>query len=241
MTFSLGSIDFNDDIADGDGVRWYVDVDGWDTLSNRVSDVSFPSKHGGRVTQNLYEPRQLTLKGTAAASDVEGYWAARNTLTSVTNVLTSFTDLPLLLTVPEEVDKQMAVLRTSLLMRCIDDIVMQFELTLRADDPFKYATTVSTLTTSGSAVNGGTAPTYPTFELTSTGTPTLTAGTQSWSASASIPSGTVIDMGTMTAVNGVTSHLAKVNLASDWIFLPPGTTAVASTVAGTWSWREAWL
>jgi hypothetical protein len=170
-----------------------------------------------------------------------GYWLALNKLQSVTNSLTRFTSSPLLLTQTEDVDKYLTVVRTGLQVRCADSVLLQFELNLRADDPFKYASSASSLVTSGNAVNGGTATTYPTFTLSSTGTPTLTAGALTWSATASMPSGTVIDFRKFTVMNGTTNHFSKVSPTASWFGFDPGTTAVTSSVAGTWSWRNAWM
>lgn len=241
MTLTLGTISFNDDVADTDGAYWYVDVDGWNTLPQRENTVTQPATHGGITVLNLYSPRQMTLTGVAKTVNAAGYWLALNKLQTVTNVLTRFTASPLLLTQSEDVDKYVMVVRTSLRTRCIDDVLMQFELTLRADDPFKYASTATTLVTSGNAVNSGTILTYPTFTLSASGTPTLTAGAMTWAASASLPSGTVIDFRSFSVMNGATSYIASVAQSSTWFWFEPGTTAVTSTVAGTWSWRSAWL
>jgi hypothetical protein len=241
MTFWLGSLVFNSNVADGSGVKWYGLVDGWDTMAQRVADVAYPARHGGRVTQNLYEPRQLTLQGVAAATDEDGYWAAKNTLNAATNHLTVFAGSSLYLSMLEEVTKRMAVLKTSLHTQCIDGIIMPFELTLRADDPFKYASAADTLATSGTVVLAGTAPTYPSFTTSAAGVLTLTNGSQTWSSLVSLPSGTVINMELMGVAHSGTNLLSSVDLSSDWIFLNPGSNTLTSNRAGTWTWREAWL
>lgn len=240
MTISLGSINFNNDVPDANGTLWYVEVDGWDNMVNRVAEIDIPARHGSVTTQNLFSARQLTLTGVASALDNTKYWLAYNELQTVTNSLTRFVSSPLLLTQTEDVSKYLTVLRTGLNVRCIDYRVLQFELTLRADDPFKYASTASTLTTSGNAINAGNAATYPTFTLSSTGAPTLTAGAFTWSAS-SLPSGTVIDFRRFTVTNGSTNYAGNVAASSSWLSFAPGTTAVTASVAGTWSWRSAWM
>lgn len=245
IEFSLGGIGFNDDVPDAFGAVWYGRVEGWDELSNRVEELERPTRHGGIVGSNLYAPRRMTVFGAAApavsCSDSSVYYTAKNNLLTLTNALTRFALPAVLLIGAEEVDKQMRVLRTLVLSRCIDGVAMEFEMTLVAEDPFKYATAVSTLSTSGNAVNTGTAPTFPTFTLTSSGAPTLTLGSATVTANASLPSGTVIDFGQMTVLNGSTDYFGNMNPASEFFALAPGGNTVASTVAGTWSWRSAWL
>lgn len=240
MSVWLGDIEFNSDIADSDGVRWYVDVDGWDKLDNRTSILTLPARHGERTAENLYGSRSISLMGTAASQTAVGYWAALNHLSALSNVLTVFASSPLLLSVDEEVEKQMSVLRSGFLSRCIADTVLQFELTLRADDPFKYAAIQSSLATAGVAVNAGTIITYPTFTLSAGGSPTFTNGAQSWSAGALL-SGTVIDFKAMTILNGSTNYFSAWTPGGTWFGLNPGNNTLTSTVAGTWTWRSAWL
>lgn len=239
--FALGTISFNDGVPDGNGVVWYGNVDGWDTMENRVEDVQRPSQHGSITTVNLYQHRQMTVFGTAEGVDSADYYLSKNKIANETNVLTPFASPTLVLMMEEEVNKRMQVLRTSLLTKCIETKHLQFEMTLRADDPFKYADTASTLATSGTAVNAGNVITYPTFTLGASGAPVLTCGALTWTASASLPSGTVIDMSRLTVVNGVTNYFGNVNPASSWFGFVPGNNTVGSTVAGTWSWRSAWL
>lgn len=240
MTVSLGDIEFNTDVPDADGVLWYVNVDGWDKLDQRTSAISLPAQHGERTVENLYSSRSLTLFGTAKSEDAVGYWDAQSHLTALTNVLTIFADPPLLLKQDEEVEKQMTVLKTGLLIRCIDETVMQFELTMRADDPFKYATAESSLATGGVAFNAGTIATPLTFTTSSSGAPTFTNGAQSWSAG-TLPSGTVIDFKALSVLNGSTNYFGSVVPGSTWFLLDPGSSTLSSTVAGTWTWRSRWL
>ena len=245
MTLSLGSINFNNDVPDGNGVLWYVNVDGWDTLAQRTDDIPFVARYGNRVTQNLYEARQLTLFGTAVMSDGTAYWDALNTLNSVTNKLTPFLDTPLLLTISEEVDKQMTVLRTGLHSTCIDVHILQFELNLRADDPLKYATIAKTASANAGVNNAGTARTFPTFTTVAVDLASLEVGSPgpTWFTNGPLPTGTVIDMGAMTVFNGSTSYIQLYDPSSTWLDFPPGASATNSATdsAGVWTWRDAWL
>ena len=134
----------------------------------------------------------------------------------------------------------MSVLRTGFLTRCIDTTVLQFEVTLRADDPLKYAAIQSSLNTSGVAVNAGIFATFPVFTLSAGGSPTLTNGAQSWSAGA-LPSGTVIDFKAMTILSGTTNYFSAWTPGGTWFGLDSGNNTLTSTVAGTWTWRSAWL
>lgn len=241
---TLGNIDFNTEIADADGVIWYARLDdGWDGISHRTDVIERQTAHGGLVLDNRYAARQLGLIGTAVAEDSAGYWAAYHGIATETNFLNRFTTGQMLLTQDEDITRRLTVVRTGLLRRCVDsERVLAFEISLRADDPLKYSDDDTTLTTSGSALNGGNAPTHPTFTLTSSGAPVLSDGDLTWTATASLPSGTVIDMGAKTVIDGSGNDLiASVDVASQWFALEPGTTAVSSTVAGTWTWRDAWL
>ena len=242
MTFSLGSINFNTNVADGDGALWFAEVDGWDTMSNRVTSISLPGQHGGVTVQNLYESRELTLKGGVQADDNAGYWIAHNTLNSATNVLNPFLSTPLVLTISEEVDKQMSVLRTSLRTKCIGVNLLEFELTLRADDPFKYASIPKTVAP-GTLANAGTGITYPVFTLTSGASPgtSIWVGSMTWGVTGALPSGTVIDMRNQTVLDGVTSYYANVDPASVWPYMVPGNNTVGiSGATATVTYRDAW-
>lgn len=241
--FSLGSIIFNNGTPDADGIVWHGNVDGWDTSDHRVEEYPRPSQHGGIITANLLAMKQMTLFAHAVpeSRDITDVYLARAKINSVTAVFTRFASTVLLLTHVENVDRQMAVLRTSLRTKCIDSLALEIELTLRAEDPLKYAAIESTLATSGVAANAGTATTYPTFTLTSPGTPTLTLGTRTVVALASLPAGTVIDMGRMSVLDGATDYFGAMSPASDYFGFAPGNNSVTSTVAGTWKWRSAWL
>lgn len=241
--FTLDSITFNNDVADGDGIKWFGYVDGWDTLENRVEEYAFPAFHGGIVTANLYQPRQMTVfgKGTWENPSSSLYYTAKQKLNAATNALTQFADSPIVITHVEEITRRIECLRTSLRTQCLGNIACEFELTVRADDPRKYDNTESTLTTSGTAANDGDITTYPTFTLTTAGTPVLALGSRQVIATASLPSGTVIDFYNMTVTNGTTDYFGNMDSASDFFGLAPGNNSVTSTVAGTWAWRSAWL
>lgn len=242
MTVSLGDIIFNTDDLDDDGVLWYCRVDGWDKLDQRTTALSPPAQHGQRTAENLYSARSMTMFGTAVSEDLTGYWAALNHLQATTDVLTVFTDPPLILTMEEEVDKQMAVLRTGLFSKRTDSTVLTFELTLSADDPFKYAAVLKTLNTSGVAVNAGTKRTFPVFTQTGASAAlTLTNGANTWS-SAPLPVGTVIDFNDLSVTGPLdTNYFGLVVPSSTWFPLATGNNTLSATVAGTWSWRDAWL
>jgi len=239
--FTLGTIAFNSGTPDSDGIEWVGYIDGWDQLENRVEDYTRPAQHGAVITSNLYGSRGMTVFGTAVGQDSTDYWIAKNKIAAETNALTQFASPDLILTQTEDVSKRMVVYRTGILTKCIETKHMQFELNLRADDPFKYASTPSTLATSGTAANAGNVITYPTFTLTGSGTPTLTLGSKTVTATAALPAGTVIDMGRITVLSGAVNYFGNMNPASQFFGFAPGNNSVSSTVAGTWTWRSAWL
>jgi hypothetical protein len=240
MTFSLGNIWFNDDTVDSNGAKWYASLDGWDSLPQRTGVINQPGRHGSITVENLYDARQMTIQGIAVAEDANGAWLSQQLLATETAALTVFADPPLLLTQTGPVELQMTVLRTSLLVRCIDDLAFEYELTLRADDPFKYSATTSSLVAPGTATNDGTAITYPVFYVTALSTPTITNGAQVWTANAALPMDTVIDMREMTVMNSGTNYLGNVNLASVWWGLAPGDSTISWTGSLEMVWRAAY-
>lgn len=239
--FTLGSISFNTGSPDSDGIVWYGRVEGWDEISNRTEAVGRPAQHGGITLSNFYDARQMTVFGTAVGENITDYYLAKNKIANETNMLTPFASPELVLVHAEDVSKQMVVVRTSLKTMCIDELHLQFEMTLRADNPFKYAYAASALTTSGTAVNAGNVATPPAFTLSSSGAPVLTLGARTVAAVASLPAGTVVNFYRMTVLDGGTNYFGSMDPASDFFDLAPGNNSVASTVAGTWSWRSAWL
>lgn len=240
--FTLGTITFNNGVADGDGITWYGYVDGWDTLENNVEDYARPGQHGGITTANQYAPRQMSVIGTGTYDTSSSlYYTAKQKLNANTNALTQFASSPLVITHTEDIVRRIECFRTSLRTQCKADVACEFELTVRCDDPRKYANVESSLVNSGTANNQGDIETFPTFTLSAAGAPTLTLGTRTVEATASLPSGTVIDFSDLTVLNGATDYFYNMDPASDFFGLAPGGNAVTTTVNGTWAWRSAWL
>jgi hypothetical protein len=241
-TFSLGTIDFNTGVADADGIIWFGYVEGWDALSNEIEEIFRPAQHGGVLTANLYSPKSMTVFGTAVGANTTDYYLAKNKILTETNVLTQFGTPELFLEANEEIDRRMSVLRVGYQGKCVQQLHLQFEMTIRADDPFKYTTTPATLVTSGTATNGGNTTTYPTWTSSGAGIPVLGLGGRTVRALSSLPSGTVIDFDRMTVLDGTVNYFGNMDPASDFFGLAPGNNTLTSTgVAGTWSWRDAWL
>jgi len=241
--FTLGAITFNNGVADGNGVKWYGYVDGWDTLETNLDDYRRPAQAGSVTTSNQHASRQMTVfgHGTWDTENLPLYYTAKQNLNAETNALTQFASSPIVITHTEEIVRRIECVRTSLRTRCVGKVACEFELTVKADDPRKYDNTEDTLTTSGTATNDGDIETFPTFTLTSAGAPTLSLGSRQVVATSSLPIGTVIDFGALTVLNGTTDYFGNMDPASDFFGLAPGNNSVTSTVAGTWAWRSAWL
>lgn len=240
LVIGVASITFNNNTPDGNGTLWYcTGIQGWGGPETRTEVLQLPAQHGEKTVSNLYGPRLLTLTGVVKATSEANFWTAWHYLESQTNALRT----PVVMTVTEASSvKRIEVIRSGALnIEFIGKGSFGFELNLRADDPFKYSNTLHTDADLGTINNAGTIISYPTFTLTGSGTPTITVGSLTWWATDSLPSGTVIDMKNQTVLDGVTSYYALRHPESEWVYLSPGNNTVASTVAATISWRDAWV
>lgn len=244
MIIHIGDITLNDNIADANGSKWYVtEMDGWDSPEVRAGTLSRPGQHGEVPVEGQYNARYINVKGLCKATSEAAFYESWYYMNAQTNYLGR---RRFYFSVEEDVRRQCAVSRAGKLrMQHIGVGAFNFDLMLRADDPRKYSYIEKTEAFNAGVgevlVNDGIASTYPRITLNGTGTPTITAGVLTWVASGSIPSGTVIDMLTMTVLNGSTSYFDSVDLSSDWLFLEPGNTTVQSNVPMTVAWRDAWL
>lgn len=245
--FHLGDIDFNDGVADANGALWYIEaMEGWDSPPIRSEVLELPAQHGGVTAEGMYSPREINLRGVCKGNSSAGFYASQYYLQAQTNYLNRFTSSALYFSAEEDITRRLRVLRSGQVRTTnIGSSSFRFEIGLRADDPFKYADTEDTegfvANTPEVLVNAGTVRTYPVITLNATGTPLITVGSQTWLGSASIPSGTVINMKERTVLNGSTDHFDKVDLTSEWLYLEPGNNTVEGNLAMTVAWRDAWL
>jgi hypothetical protein len=239
----IGDIQLNNAWTDAQGALYYMDrLDGWDSPPLRSNAAPLPSQHGEVQLESLYGARLITLGGLCKATSETNFFLSMYYLMAQTNALVNTVTLK----VTEEIARQCEVLRAGPVRTTYTGVgAFTFEVSLRANDPWKYASTVQSealaANVSETLANSGTVPTYPIITLTASGAPTITVGPFTWFADQSLPSGTVIDMKAQTAVNGATSYFHLVNLTSDWLALEPGNNTVASSVACEVDWRSAWV
>lgn len=255
LQVSLGSIDFNTETPDSDGNLWYIteEIEGWDSPAQRLSELTIPTRHGGKTTQNLYAARSLLLKGLCKASTLNNYYEAKYHLQAVTNALR----VPILLKVTEDVQRRMSVIRSGQVRTAQAGMrAFTFEVNLRADDPFKYSEVLHSanlVANVGQTIaNAGSVRTYPTAELNDSVSSTWavvnyelgdgTVGPGTWRTTHPHPSGTVVDMDAVTAYAGTgDSMFAFVRSDADWWWLEPGDNLVQSDHATIIRWRDAWV
>lgn len=234
----INAIQMNNEWSDSFGSKFYMNrLDGWDSPPLRQNAISLPSQHGDITVESLYGARLITLGGLCKATSENNFFGSMYYLMAQTNALVN--TVPLIVT--EDIARRCEVLRAGPVRTTYVGVgAFTFEISLRADDPFKYAETAQS-SGPGVLTNNGTVRTYPTITLTATGTPTISVNGYTWVATGSLPSGTVIDMKRQTVVNGVTSYFDQVNLVSDWLWMEPGANTLTSSVACTVDWRSAWV
>lgn len=246
MIIHVNSIDMNNGVADGNGALWYVEtMQGWDSPEVRSEAIPRPGQHGTVSVEGLYSERTIEINGVCKAPSEAAFYNSWYYLSNQTNYMgrNSF-----VFSVEEDVHRRCLVRRAGKLrMEHIGVGAFRFTVTMRADDPMKYSVTLNTLGINASTPtpvsNAGTMRTYPIITMDGTGTPTITNTTtgMSWSATASIPSGTEIDMYERTVLNGATDHFDKINLSSEWLYLESGSNTMTCNVPFTVEWRDAWL
>lgn len=242
----INSIDLNNNTADSNGSLWYVEsLDGWDSPSIRSSTLEPPSKHGVITSEGLYGPRNITVAGICKATSKNNFYVSDYYLQSQTNYTSRLTTF--VFSVEEDVHRRCQVLRAGpCRTRPRGQNTFEFQVTLRADDPFKYSVTEHSeglvASVGETLANAGTARSYPVITLTASGTPTITVGSYEWRATDSLASGVVIDMKKQTVkTSGGVTQFDKFDLTSEWLFLEPGNNTVESSVACTVTWRDAWV
>jgi hypothetical protein len=246
MKIVLNDIEMNTGVADTGGALWYVDgLDGWDSPNLRQSTLDPTTKHGTLLTEALLGARAVTLRGVCKAPDEDGFWAAYNRLLGATSGL----GVPFDLTVSENVDKRLGVVRGGPVRQAISGLgSFTFEVPLLAPDPLKYATvpTSTEIAADGQApvVNAGTFVSFPTLTASGrvevenfTTALTLTTGTQT------VPAGTEIDTLRRTIYAGTVNLYEKISPLSVWWGLQPGDNTVRNhgTATVTVTHYDAWV
>ena len=245
---SLGSIDFNNGVADANGSLWYVtEWEGWDSAGLRQSFEEPTSRHGSVVTESMLGARYVSLTGVCKAPNSAAFWTSYNRLSGVTAVLRT----PIDLTVTEDVAKTLYVIRSgNVRKRLIGNSAFGFDISLVAQDPLKYAAAGApvAIAAAGSQTltNSGTfQSTRLVVTLTSGGTVALVnnATGQTFGTGDTVAaSGTVYDFHTRTALSGTVNRYHEIAPSSQWWALAPGTNIIDNdgTAAVSITYRSAW-
>ena len=226
-----------DDTPDVDGVRWRVfSVDGWDSAAVRIDAGDRTGRHGGYGSSPLWAARTLVVSGRAHCPDMATAFRVREIVAAQLSCMS-----PESLVVHESVPKSLTVVcggqpRSSVPIDA-PPYRVTWQVTLRADDPFKRVLTPTvTPLAAGSTVtipSAGTAAADLLVKVTSAGTVTLSAGGQTL-RTGSLPVGAVIDTARATVETGAGVDLfqsAPVIPGSQFPSLPKGGGPV--TQAGT--------
>jgi hypothetical protein len=214
-----------DGTPDANGVEWKdIDLDGWDSAPVRSNDERLTGRHGGYGPSRLYEPRPLTLSGTAECVDMAAAFAVRRRLVTMPGASDPGT-----LIVHEDVSLSIdAVLdgnvRASWPIDRPKPYVI-FQIPLVAHDPFKRGASHTTAVSSSATVtapNAGTAPADMRVTLTTGGTVILSAGGLTLTTGA-LPAGAVIDTGATSVQDSTGADLfTLVTLPPLWPAIPAG-------------------
>lgn len=143
-TATLGGITYNNDVADGNGNKFYfTDIDGWDNPNVRLGQENVTGKHGAFIGEYLYGGRPLTIKGVCTGQ----HWLGRRTLAAATSILGGTRTLTLTEDSPTPLTFTCEVYQAGpLRIKFTGPGSFTFELPLLAVDPRKYSTTTTTST-----------------------------------------------------------------------------------------------
>lgn len=244
MRIDLGSLVFND-AADVNGVNWYVTaMEGWDAPNIRQSFAAPASQHGAVALESMLDTRSLVLRGIVKAPTEETFWGAYNYLSGLPSLW-----VPIPLVVHESTPKQSNVIRGGLVRQNLVGVrAFEFEIPLIAQDPRKYATADTEVVidpgSSATLTNNGQFATNPVVEVVSSGTVILTNTTTGQQiATASLPSGAVIDFHRHSIVSGGLNLYSTLVPASMWWSLQPGANNISNSGSAQVrvTYRHAWI
>lgn len=245
MKIVLNDIEMSTGVADSDGSLWYVtEMEGWESPPTRLSSIDPSTKHGAVLTEGLYGARAVVLKGVCKATSEANFWKAYNHLLGSTSGL----GVPFDLTVSEDIDKRLGVVRSGNIRQAFKGIgTFEFEVPLLAPDPLKYEVT-ETSTTIGAGgtatiTNAGNFSTYPV--ITSGGDVSVENFTTALTVftAAAVPSGTVFDTLNRTIYSGATNNYEKIAPSSTWWTLLPGANEIRNhgSASATITHHNAWI
>lgn len=239
LVIQVNDIQMNNGWTDPSGSKFYLDqLEGWDSPPLRLSSFALPSQHGDITTENLYGARLLTIGGICKATSEANFYASMYYMMGQWNALR----IPIPFYVTEGLTRYCNVVRNGPVRTSYVGVgTFRWNATFRADYPFKLGTTLHTVT-GGPVTTLGSVASWLQITTTASGIPTITINSKVWSANATIPSGTVIDMKAMTVKNGGTSYFDRVNLNSEWLTFDAGiANTVASSLGISIAYRDAWV
>lgn len=235
IRIDLGSIQFNTDVADGNGIKWYVtEIDGWDApdVSNTLAQAT--QRHGGIPVSGLFQARSVIIRGVFKAPGETTFWTAFDALnTAISNLFTATNML-----VQETVLKRLGVIRGGRVrIRFNGAGSGVFEIPLLAPDPFKYSDVEVSTALPATITNDGNFESWPVLTVTGAGSNAkVTNTTQGAGAILDfgtnvLPVGTVIDLKKRTVLSGEVDNYSFVQPGSVWWSLLSGANVI--TVSGT--------
>ena len=140
-TYTLGGITFNNGVADANGTRWWASIDGWESADADVEAEPREAEHGSDFIPGHYTGRTLTLEGSAVATSLAALKTSRDVLAAAVGKVMATS----LLVVADPVPTQAQVYRVDRLRwRPVSRTMAEFSVILKAPDPRRYSTTVTT-------------------------------------------------------------------------------------------------
>lgn len=233
---------------DADGITWCVSsIEGWWETPPLTQNVINPTgMHGSVIASSTLAARPLVLRGSAKAdmgTDPAVVIRAFDRLGGISWPLLSSKSL----TVVEQGITRTVAVKTAgaIRKRWAGPLAFIFEVPLLAEDPRKYAATVTTVDLPATVPMLGNFPSEPVLTLTAGGNYTITNTTQGAGASlflTGVPAGTVVDMRGRSVKAGTVDYYGAVGPTSVWWTLLPGNNVITkSGGAATISWRDAWM
>ena len=247
---TINDIDFNTDLPDAGGVVWSTDITaGWDA-AELDQELLATLTDGSALGNYRRRHRTIVCEGTVVAKTDEAHWAAYNRLNALVGMAQG---VPLIVSEPTPKLVTVVTGPGSPRIRTRDGRSFEFQLTLVALDPRKYALDERTYSVPAggvmTVVNAGNSPSPVTVTTTGTGRVDVTAGMPGDArlrtiAGTPIPGGVVFDPHTRTVTYaGQYDYFPALAAGFEWPALPVGTGHIYNdgTAPITATFRDAWI
>lgn len=248
LVVTLGALTINDDVADANSAKWYLDaVEGWDSPDLRMALLDLPGHDRQAIGPLFYNARPLSLVGTVNTPSEASHWASHAKLMGAANLTTSAGTL----TLTETVTKKIAVYRAGRVLWKPGHALLSadFEVPLIAPDPRKLANTATTITPGGTATNTGNFKASPVLTVTGAAAGPIviansTAG-RTVTVTTAIPGGQqlVIDFKARAVLLNGVNRYDLVTGIPQWFDIAPGNNTITYSGGGTpsLSWNDSWI